>query len=85
MSCQPLQHLGETDENGFQRITSPELFSSDETVSAIQFRPDTRHESVTVRLGGGKVKVWKPGHHHRRSNVGVPWIPTWVLKECRKK
>ena len=51
MSCQPLQHLGETDENGFQRITSPELFSSDETVSAIQFRPDTRHESVTVRLG----------------------------------
>ena len=60
MSCQPLQHLGETDENGFQRITSPELFSSDETVSAIQFRPDTRHESVTVKLGGGKVKVWKP-------------------------
>ena len=60
MSCQPLQHLGETDENGFQRITSPELFSSDETVSAIQFRPDTKHESVTVRLGGGKVRVWKP-------------------------
>ena len=60
MSCQPLQHLGETDENGFQRITSPELFSNNETVSAIQFRPDTRHESVTVRLGGGKVKVWKP-------------------------
>ena len=60
MSCQPLQHLGETDENGFHRITSPELFSSDETVSAIQFRPDTRHESVTVKLGGGKVKVWKP-------------------------
>ena len=60
MSCQPLQHLGETDENGFQRITSPELFSSDETVSAIQFRPDTRHESVTLRLGGGKVKVWRP-------------------------
>ena len=84
MSCQPLQHLGETDENGFQRITSPELFSSDETVSAIQFRPDTRHERVTVRLGGGKVKF---GNQIPSSTIKrwSPWIPIWVLKECRKK